>query len=503
MEKIPSRARAGLALAAALTCAAPDSGAETAVTVYSSARPGALNPRDFRSGGEGGPVPGYALVREEREFTLAPGRNTLRVADVPALIDPTTVAFASLTDPRTTRVVEQSFEFDLTSTSKLLSRFLEREITVDQVRGSGVEAVSGTLVGTQGGLILRQPDGSVRVIESHSGIRLPSLPGGLISRPTLVWDVETATGGKHQARFAYQTGGMTWWADYNLTYSEPAPSSCRLDVGAWVTLVNQSGVSFADARLKLIAGDVQRAPTRTPVPQAAAMGARELAKADGFAEKAFFEYHLYTLGRPASLPNNATKQIELFPTAPGVGCEKQLVYQGQGATLPAYPSPMMDRSFGTQSNRKVDVYLRFRNAAANGLGVPLPAGRVRVAKLDPADKSLEFIGEDLIEHTPRDETVQIRLGSAFDVVGERRSVDFRIDTTAKWMEEDVEVRVRNQKPDESANVVVKETLYRWSNWTVTRKSHEFNKEDARTIHFPVRLAPKAEATVRYTVRYTW
>ena len=164
---------------------------------------------------------------------------------------------------------------------------------------------------------------------------------------------------------------------------------------------------------------------------------------------------------------------------------------------------MTDRNLGTQSNRKVDVYLRFKNAADNRLGMPLPAGRVRVAKLDTADRSLEFIGEDLIDHTARDEMIQIKLGSAFDVVGERRSVDFRLDTTAKWMEEDVEVRVRNQKPGETVRVLVKENLYRWSAWSITKRSHEFSKEDARTVHFPVSLAPKSEAVVRYTVRYTW
>jgi hypothetical protein len=493
-----------LALAVAIAFPAA-AAAETAVTVYSSARPGTLNPQTFRSGGEGVAVPGYALVREERSFALKAGRNLLRVADVPALIDPTTVAFASLTDPKSTRVVEQSFEFDLTSTTKLLSRFLERDITVDQVRGNGVEAVSGTLVGTQGGLILKQADGSIRVVESHSGIRLPSLPGGLISKPTLVWDIETPTAGTHQSRFAYQTGGMTWWADYNLTYSEPQPGACRLDVGAWVTIVNQSGASYGDARLKLIAGDVQRAQPRMPeAPRPAALAARQmLDRAEGFAEKAFFEYHLYTLGRKTSLPDNSTKQIELFPTAAGVGCEKSLVYYGQGTLYPNYGSPMTDRAFGVQSNRKVDVYLRVKNATANGLGIPLPAGKIRVSKLDPADKSLEFIGEDLIDHTARDETVQIKLGSAFDVVGERRQVDFRIDTTAKWIEEDIEVRVRNQKPDEAASVIVKENLYRWSQWSILRKTHEFTKEDARTIHFPVKLAPKVEAVVRYTVRYTW
>jgi hypothetical protein len=275
-------------------------------------------------------------------------------------------------------------------------------------------------------------------------------------------------------------------------------------VGAWVTIVNQSGATYADAKLKLVAGDVQRAqPPRTYAPQPAAMARMQEAKAPGFEEKAFFEYHLYTLGRPATIAQNATKQIELFPTAAGVGCEKTLVYFGQGMSLPSYGSPMTDRNFGLQSNRKVDVYLRMKNAQANGLGVPLPAGKLRVSKRDDADGSLEFIGEDVIDHTARDETVQVKLGSAFDVVGERKQLEYRVDSAAKWMEEEIEVRVRNQKPDEAVAVVVRESLYRWTNWAVTRKSHDFEKQDARTIHFPVRIAPKGEAAVRYTVRYSW
>jgi len=492
-------------LVAALIVALPAmSHAETAITVYSSARPGTLTPQNFRSGGEGPAVPGYALVREDRQFALKSGRTVLRVNDVPALIDPTTVSFTSLTDPKSTRVVEQSFEFDLTSTSKLLSRFLDREISVDQVRGSGVESVGGTLVGTQGGLILKQPDGSIRVVESHAGIKLPSLPGGLISKPTLVWDIETANAGNHKARMAYQTGGMTWWADYNLTYSEPTPDSCKVDVGAWVTIVNQSGASFDNARVKLIAGDVQRAQPRGQVyTEALAMRAAAPAKADGFQEKAFFEYHLYTLGRTASLAQNSTKQIELFPTAPGVGCEKTLVYQGQA--MPYYRGgPVTDRNYGVQGNRKVDIYLRVKNAKANGLGVPLPAGRVRVSRADEADGALEFIGEDVIDHTARDETVQVKLGSAFEVVGERKQLDFRVDSAARWIEEDIEVKVRNQKPDAAVQVHVRENLYSWSNWTILRHSGgEFVKDDARTIDFPLRIAAKSEAVVRYTVRYTW
>jgi hypothetical protein len=492
-------------LAAALAAAAPLLGwAQDSLTIYSSAAPGTLDARTLANAVEGASIPGYAVVREERSFVLKPGRNTLRVEDVPAMIDPTTVAFTSLTDPKGTRVVEQSFEFDLTSTAKLLSRYLGREITVEQVRGQGVDSITGTLVGTQGGLTLKQPDGSVRIVSSNAGVRLPSLPGGLISKPALVWDIEAQSAGSQRARLAFQTGGMTWWTDYNLTYSEPKPESCKVDVGAWVTIVNQSGASFDNARLKLIAGDVQRAQPRGQVyPQALAARSSAVAKEEGFQEKAFFEYHLYTLGRPASLAQNSTKQIELFPTAPAVGCEKTLVYQGQA--MPYYRGgPVTDRNYGVQGNRKVDIYLRVKNSKANGLGVPLPAGRVRVSRADEADGALEFIGEDVIDHTARDETVQVKLGSAFDVVGERKQLDFRVDSAARWIEEDIEVKVRNQKPDEAVQVHVRENLYRWSNWSILRHSGgDFVKDDSRTIDFALRIAAKSEAVVRYTVRYTW
>ena len=491
-----------LALAAALPAAAL---AGPALTIYSSAPPGAIDPQVLKNGGEGSLVPGYALIREEREFALKGGRNVLRVNDVPAFIDPTTVTFSSLTDPRGTRVSEQNFEFDLTNSTKLLSRYLDREITVEVARFNTVENVTGTLLGTQGGLTLRLADGSVRILPGHSSVRLPGLPGGLISKPTLVWDIDAAQAGAHKTRFTYQTKGMTWWTDYNLTYSEPRPGACKVDVAAWVTIVNLSGATFTDAKLKLIAGDVQRAQARPyPAAVAAEMSMKRAEMKDAFIEKAFFEYHLYTLGRPASLANNSTKQIALFPTAPGVGCEKTLVYYGQAGMQPYYyGSALTDRNYGVQSNTKVDIYLRLKNSAANGLGVPLPAGKMRVSKLDEVDGALEFVGENVIDHTARDETVQVKLGSAFDVVGERKQVDFRIDTSAKWIEEEIEVKVRNQKPDEAVNVVVRENLYRWSNWTVSRKSHAFSKEDARTIHFPVRIPPKGEATIRYTVRYTW
>jgi hypothetical protein len=478
-----------------------------ALTIYSSAEPGAVPPEMYRYGDQQGyAVPGYAVVRHEREIELKSGRNEVRFMDVAGLIDPTTVSFQSLSDPNGTRVVEQNFQFDLVSTDKLLRKFVDQPITVEQARGDKVETFSGTLLSTSGGLVLRQADGSVRTIPHNSGVLLPSLPGGLITRPTLVWDVAAKKPGKHIARVAYQTTGMTWWADYNLTYAEGADAnSCRLDVGAWVSILNQSGAGYPDAKIKLIAGDVHRAPA-TPSPRLAkAMRAEALAadEAAGFAEKQFFEYHLYTLGRPSSLPNNSTKQIELFPSVAGVQCEKTLVYYGQAGFYWGYGgSPVTDRNYGMTGNKKVDTYLSFKNEQANGMGIPLPSGRVRVSKLDSADGSLEFIGEDRIDHTPKNETILLKLGSAFDVVGERRQLDYSIDTSRKVITEEIEVKLRNRK-DEPVRVVVKENLYRWVNWKITASTHAFEKQDARTIHIPVTVPADKEVVVRYSVRYTW
>lgn len=483
--------------------------AQTSITIYSSAAPGSLSSANFRNMGANvgdfSAVPGYAVVRQEKSFDLLKGRTIIRVSDVPAYIDPTTVSFESLTDNAGTRVVEQNFEFDLTSTRKLLEKYLDREVTVEQVRGQAVESVTGKLLSARDGLVLQMADGSIRTLNTSSGVKLASLPGGLISKPTLVWDIAAERAGTHKTRYGFQTQGITWWTDYNLTLNEDN-NQCKLDVGAWVTIVNQTGATFEDAKLKLVAGDVQRAQPQPAADAVELAGSRMMAaspKVAGFQEKSFFEYHLYTLGRPTTLTNNSTKQIELFPTARGVACEKTLVYYGQaGMYAGYYGAPMTDRNFGNQSNKKVDVYLRFKNREDNKLGIPLPAGKVRVAKLDTADQSLEFIGEDLIDHTPKNETIQIKLGSAFDVVGERTQIAFRSDAQAKWMEEDIEIKVRNQK-DTATSVIIKENLYRWSNWSIKTKSTDFEKIDARTIHFPVRINKGGEAVVRYTVRYSW
>jgi hypothetical protein len=482
---------------------------DTAITIYSSAEPGAISPDLYRPVPGGGvpnasSVPGYAMVRQERDVKLASGRSTLKFSDVAALIDPTTVTFTSLTEPRT-RVLEQSYQFDLVSTEKLLLKYIDRPIGVERRVGDRVEVINGTLLSSIDGLLLRTNDGTIQSLRDYSSVRFPEVPGGLDTRPTLVWDVTSPRAGDQRSRVTYQTGGLTWWADYNLIFNEGKDANSGvLDLSAWVSVINQSGTSYPDARLKLIAGDVHRAePEARPMMKRALEVAADAVAAPppGFSEKSFFEFHLYTLERPTTLANNSTKQIELFDQARQIPAKKVLLYSGQAQPY-FYPSPMTDRNFGVQSNKKVDVYLEFRNDKQYGLGVPLPAGRIRVSKLDAADGSLEFIGEDRIDHTPKDEQVRVKLGSAFDVVGERKQTDFSVDSKAQWMEEQIEIKLRNHK-EQPVRVIVKENLYRWSNWKILSKTHEFVKEDARTVTFPVDVPKDGETLVRYRVRYTW
>jgi hypothetical protein len=482
------------------------------ITIYSSAQPGAVNPAMYRPVRSGGynpygqqAVPGYAVVREDRGVTIAQGRGELKITDVAALIDPTTVAFTSITDPEGTRVVDQNFQFDLVSNDKLLERFVDQEIGVIVQRGDTAGTVKGTLLSAQGGvLILRDAGGGLNTLNGYLGLDLPELPSGLITRPTLVWNTTSTRGGEQTARISYQTEGITWWADYNLVFAEGKDANAgTLDVGAWVSILNQSGATYDNTRLKLVAGDVQRAQ-QAGVEHLGFAQSRSLAgdaAAPSFAEKSFFEYHLYTLSEPTTIPQNSTKQIELFPTARGVPCDKILVYAGQGDYWWG-GEPITDQGYGVQSKSSVDVYLKFKNDEKQGLGMPLPAGRIRVSKLDPEDGGLEFIGEDVIKHTPREEQVLIRLGQAFDVVGERKQTDFRFDAGRRRMDETIEIEVRNRKK-EAVQVIVQERMYRWTNWEFVGSPPAHEKLDARTIHIPVNIEPNGTTTVKYTVRYTW
>jgi hypothetical protein len=507
---MPALRRAAIFAVCALVTRQAGAADDTAITIYSAEQPGAISPELYRpASGAAVPnamnVPGYALVRHERDLKIDSGRSLLKFADVAALIDPTTVTFTSLSEPRT-RVLEQNFQFDLVSTDKLLLKYIDRPIVVERAVGDHAETISGTLLSSVDGLVLRLNDGTLQTIGNYSSVSFSALPGGLDTRPTLVWDVLSPRGGEQRTRVTYQTGGVTWWTDYNLIFNDGVDAnSGLLDLSAWVSIINLSGATYPEAHLKLIAGDVHRAqPQMQPalVRRALETASEAMDAAPGFKEQSFFEFHLYSLQRRTTLPNNSTKQIELFDAARQIPVKKVLVYYGLSGTPYSSTSPSIDRDYGASSNKKVDVYLEFRNDKQYGLGVPLPAGRLRVSKLDASDGSLEFIGEDRINHTPKDEQVRVKLGSAFDVVGERRQVDYAMDAKGRWMEEEIEARVRNHK-DQPVHVMVKESLYRWSNWRILSKTHEFSREDSRTIAFPIDVPKDGEVTVRYRVRYIW
>jgi hypothetical protein len=492
-----------------------------ALTVYSTAEPDyPWEDLDERLRYRGETLPGYAVVREVRGVEIAQGASELRFEDVPSGIDPTTTKFASLTEPRT-RVLEQNYEFDLVSFEVLLRKYVGGDVTLRrdgearQVRVLSVD--DGTLLyqeladGEPAGPV-RAMSGSADAAESYvTAIELPDTQG-LIVHPTLVWDIVSPLAGRQMAEVSYQTTGLAWHADYTFVVH---PGDDALDASAWVSLYNRSGMSFPEASLKLVAGDVQRVnpPGRRYGGGGGGFGGGAGYAQDQpqFVESGLFEYHLYTLSRPTDIGNNTTKQIELFAEVPGVPAEKVFVYYGLPLTREYlfFPNVRTDRDLGLKSNNKVDTYLRFRNAKEHGMGMPLPAGRIRVYKRDAADGSLQFVGEDVIDHTPREEEVLVKLGSAFDIVGERRTVNYEqghednaADKNEFFVREEFEIRLRNRKT-EPVTVLVKENLYRWSNWEIVEASHAFEKQDARTIHFPVTVGPDEEVAVTYTVRYTW
>lgn len=451
------------------------------LTVYSSAAPGSISTSNLSSYGAN--LPGYALVRDVRRLPMPKGSGDVRFADVATGMDPTTVAFDSLTDPDGTRVIEQNYQYDLVDNAKLLQRYVGATIAVDQVRGDKLETLTGTLLSASGGLILQRDGGEVLTLKDYSNIRFPALPGGLITKPTLVWRVASAKGGEQTARVSYQTRGMVWWSDYNLTLRD-AGGKCDLDLSAWVTLVNQSGGSYPNAQLKLVAGDVHRAPSAAPAPRYQELAMRAVASPanDGFRESTLSEYHLYSLGRQTDLPNNSTKQLELFPTVNNVACRKELIFAPRE----------------NNEQTKASAFVLFDNDKPNHLAIPLPGGRMRVNQANAADGSLEFVGEDIIAHTPRNETVRVKLGESFDVVGERKMIDSKT-SSGRVLQTSYAISLHNRK-DQAVTVIVREPMG-GADWHISDNNFAYKKLDADTVDFLVSVPADGEAKLVYTARY--
>lgn len=485
--------------------AKPVATAGTSITVYSSADPGGFDPQRYiqaqRGGYDANDVPGYAIVKVVRKVAIPAGIGTVAFTDVAAFIDPTTVSFTDLEDAATA-VLEQNFQFDLVSPAKLMERYIGRTITLSVPMGDSVSNVEGELLSAnQGQLVLSTIDG-IRIVPSNGAqVQLGDLPGGLLTKPTLLWKLSGGTGGDHLVRTTYKTSGMTWRADYNIVL-DGADKSASLT--GWVTLMNLSGASYPGAQLKLVAGKVQTIQPNSRGAVGSGGGARprmlEMV-ADGFEEKEFFEYHLYSLPRATDVMENSTQQITLFPPVDAFKVKKELIFDwtaGYGVAS----APIVDRDFTIGDTRKPAIMVSFENKKDNALGMPLPAGKIRVFKEDSSDGTLEFIGEDLIDHTPRNETVKIKLGEAFDVVGERVRTDFTIDSAGKRMTETFRIEIRNQKSS-AQTVRIIERLYRWTNWQISAKSDNFTKLDSNTIAFDFDVPPEGRRAVTYTVVYTW
>jgi len=466
----------------------------------------------------------FAVVRQEIPLDLKPGENQATFNDITYHLEPDSVVLRDSSGKHSVQVLEQNYRADPVNEYSLLSLYEGRTIEF-QIQGGAT--VKGKVIrsgyvphnyfamnryGEQYYQAQMSAGSEQPIIEVDGQLRFglpgtpvfPDLTAETILKPRLEWVLRTDKPGAFPAEFSYITGGLSWEADYNVVAPEKGDV---MDIVGWVTMDNQSGKTFTDAHIKLMAGDVSKI-------QPGAMKAMVYARAEvvsGAAagppvtEKTFDEYHLYTLDRRTTLRDRETKQVE-FIRAASVGTKQIYIYDGARIDASRYygwnwDNFRNDHSYGTESNPKIWAMREFRNSEANHLGMPLPKGRVRFYRRND-DGQIEFTGENVIEHTPRDETVRIYTGNAFDLAGERRRVDYSIEGNKRTATESFEIKVRNHKKEPVAVRVV-EHLYRGENWEIQVKSDEYKRIDSHTIEFPVTVTPDGEKIVTYTAHYTW
>jgi len=414
-----------------------------------------------------------ALVREVRDLQFEKGVQTFDFVDVAAQIDPTSVHFKSLTDPDGLELLEQNFEYDLVGLHRLLEKYIDEKVLVSTEKG---DVYNGTLLSSQNGDVILQSDGGgIRAVKSGTiqTVEFPKLPEGLMTRPTLVWLLRCSHAGTHESEISYLTHHINWHAEYVAVVNE---DDTALDLAGWVSIDNKSGATYEDAKVKLVAGDVHK-EEKVSLRRRKDMMMAMAEAPQQFEEKEFFEYHLYTLQRPATIKDRQIKQLSLFPSQTA-STEKLYFYDGQ------------------RQQNKVRVDLQFKNSQENGLGMPLPKGKIRVYKEDE-DGSQEFIGEDGIDHIPKDEKVRVTLGNAFDVVGERvvRSTERISSDTRK---QTVEISLRNHK-DEAIEVIVVEHF--GGDWEFIGDTPEIKEKTAYKVEFVVEVPANGENVFDYTVLY--
>ncbi len=436
----------------------------------------------------------FAVVRESRQMSFEKGINITKFTDVASAIDPTSVNFRCLSAPGAVSVLEQNYEYDLVNTDSLLKRYIDKNVTV-ALKGSGADTgrkSTGLLMASMGdSLILKSQANDIEILDKNSieEISLKEMPDDLVTRPTLVWLADAKEKGSQLCQVTYTTGQINWNADYSAVLNA---DETKIDFTGWVTIDNKSGATYKDSTLKLIAGDVRRVVAPQPRKDMVMRAAASMEEAaGGFEEKAFMEYHLYTLGRKSTINNNEVKQIEFITPALGVPVKKLYIYErGQ--------QYMYDRT--AQQKGKVQIKLEFENTKENNLGIALPKGKVRVFKKDPADENLEFVGEDAIDHTPNKEKLLLYIGNAFDVVAEYTLVDSQHDR--RMTRETHKIELRNRKT-EAITVFVDEKFPQWVNWTIDKNTHKYEKRDAYTARFEVKIEADSNATLQYTATQTW
>src|SRR5258708_3805675 len=430
------------------------------------------------------------LVRETRRLTLSQGQVALRFADVTAQIRPETVHLSSLTAPASLRILEQNYQYDLLNPAKLLDKFVGREITLVlrhyQNNTESFEPVQATLLSNNGGQVWRIKGQIVINPTNISEMRFPDLPKNLVATPTLVWDLENRESGPQTVEASYLTAGMNWRADYVLLVNA---DDTKGDLQGWVTLTNGSGATFEDARLQLVAGDVNRVSEERNYALAGAMQRKATDSVSEFQEQGFFEYHLYTLQRPTSIRDNETKQVSLLEAA-GFDVKKEFLLNGQHYYYTNYNNPRQP------IKENVDVQVQFRNSQQNKLGMPLPAGTIRLYKKDDKGNQ-QFIGEDKIDHTPKDEDVRVKVGDAFDIVAERKQTDYKVVVSGHLYEFAYEIKIRNHK-DGPIGVVVNEPI--GGDWEMISSTFEVRKTAAFAAQFNVPVAKDGESPLSYRVR---
>jgi hypothetical protein len=469
----------------------------------------------------------FAVVRQELPLDLKSGENQVNVSDITMHLEPDSVILRDPSGKHSLHVLEQNYRADPISESLLLSLYEGKTIDFEVGTGQGMQIIKGKIirsgytphsdfamnrygqnyyqaqVGAASGQPIIEVGGQLRFSLPGTPI-FPGLTDDSILKPRLEWLLATDKAGKFPAELSYVTGGMSWQADYNIVAPEKGDV---VDVIGWVTMDNQSGRTFENARIKLMAGDVNKIQ-----PGMAGRLATDMVAANGalpfgppVSEKAFDEYHLYTLERSTTLRDRETKQVE-FIHAAGVTTKQVYIYDGAKIDANRYngwnwENIRNDHSYGTESNPKVWVMREFLNSQANHLGMPLPKGRVRFYRRND-DGQVEFTGENMIDHTPRDETIRIYTGNAFDLTGERHRTNYAVEPGKSSASETFQIKVRNHKK-EPVDVRVVEHLYRAKNWEIVSKSDDFQKKDSQTIEFPVTIEPDGERVITYTAHYTW